>query len=115
MKKHDCLFYLDPPYFLEGARSSLYGDEGDMHEYFPHLALFSTLRERENWILSYNDCAEIRQLYRDYLIHEVSWAYGMNKSKKSSEIIITNLPKRMHCVTIDLKGETNGEKSQDEN
>jgi len=115
MKKHDCLFYLDPPYFLEGARSSLYGDEGGMHEYFPHLALFSALRERENWILSYNDCAEIRHLYRDYIIHEASWTYGMNKSKKSSEIIITNLPKRMHCVTIDLKGETNGEKSQDEN
>ena len=91
MKKHDCLFYLDPPYFLEGARNSLYGDEGDMHRCFPHLALFSILRERKNWILSYNNCEEIRSLYRDYKIYDAEWTYGMNKSKKSSEIIITNL------------------------
>ena len=105
IKKHDCYFYLDPPYFLESTRNKLYGDEGDMHEFFPHLALFSMLRERENWILSYNDCESIRSLYRDYRIYDAEWTYGMNKSKKSSEIIITNLPKRLHCVTMDLKEE----------
>ena len=99
IKKHDCFFYLDPPYFLSGARSRLYGNEGDMHEFFPHLSLFSELKEKKNWILSYNDCEEIRHLYRDYEIKKVSWTYGMKnvKSKKvkekksmgeSSEIII---------------------------
>ena len=112
MKKHDCLFYLDPPYFLEGSRNKLYGDSGSMHECFPHLDLFATLRQRDNWILSYNDCPTIRHLYRDYQIHDAEWTYGMNKSKKSSEIIITNLPKRLHCAIIDLKGEQDGEKSQ---
>ncbi|HHZ95625.1 MAG TPA: DNA adenine methylase [Flavobacteriales bacterium] len=92
IKRHDCCLYLDPPYFLEAARCKLYGDEGDMHAFFPHLALFSMLRERANWILSYNDCDEIRSLYRDFDIHEAEWTYGMNRSKKSSEIIITNLP-----------------------
>ena len=111
MKKHDCFLYLDPPYFLDGARSKLYGDEGDLHEFFPHLALFSILRQRDNWVLSYNNCAEIRHLYKDYQIHEVAWTYGMNKSKKSSEIVITNLPKRMHHVAIDLKGDTDGKES----
>jgi DNA adenine methylase len=81
-------------------RKKLYGDEGDMHEFFPHLALFSELRKRENWILSYNDCEEIRDLYRDYKIHKAAWTYGMNKSKKSSEIIITNLPQRTQCVIL---------------
>ena len=57
------------------------------------------LKEKKNWILSYNDCEEIRHLYRDYEIKKVSWTYGMKnvKSKKvkekksmgeSSEIII---------------------------
>ena len=101
MKKHDCHFYLDPPYFMETQRAKLYGMDGDLHEFFPHLALFSELRKRDNWILSYNDCNEIRQLYRDYDIHEVSWTYGMNRSKESSEIVITNLPKRTHCVIMD--------------
>jgi DNA adenine methylase len=91
IKRHDCCLYLDPPYFLESARCKLYGDEGDMHAFFPHLSLFSMLRERDNWILSYNDCDEIRSLYRDFKIHEAEWTYGMNRSKKSSEIIITNL------------------------
>jgi len=105
MKKHDCYFYLDPPYFLSGARNKLYGDEGDMHEFFPHLALFCELRKRENWILSYNDCPEIRDLYRDYQIHEAEWTYSMNKTKESSELIITNLPQRKIYVTIDLNKE----------
>ena len=100
LKRHDCYYYLDPPYFLSRMRNKLYGDEGDMHEFFPHLALFSELRKRENWILSYNDCEEIRDLYRDYKIHKAAWTYGMNKSKKSSEIIITNLPERTHCVIL---------------
>jgi site-specific DNA-adenine methylase len=74
-----------------------------MHAFFPHLALFSMLKERDNWILSYNDCDEIRSLYRDFEIHEVEWAMGMKnvqskkikekkRQGKSSEIIITNLP-----------------------
>ena len=113
MKRHDCYFYLDPPYFLSGARNKLYGDEGDMHEFFPHLSLFSELKQRDNWILSYNDCEEIRSLYRDYDIQEASWTYGMNKSKKSSEIIILNLPSKKHYVTLnETKGVNNGQKSQ---
>jgi len=85
IRKHDCFLYLDPPYFLPAARCKLYGDEGDMHEFFPHFALFSELRGKKNWVLSYNDCEEIRDLYRDYEIHEVSWSYGM-KNVQSKEI-----------------------------
>jgi DNA adenine methylase len=93
LKRHeDCHLYLDPPYFLDTARAKLYGVEGDMHSFFPHMALYSILRKRDKWILSYNDCEEIRELYRDFEIHDAEWTYGMNRSKKSSEIIITNLP-----------------------
>jgi hypothetical protein len=38
--------------------------------------------------MTYNDCSYIRILYNKYKIIEVNWNYGMNKSKKSSEIII---------------------------
>ena len=88
IRRHDCFFYLDPPYFLSGARSKLYGDEGDMHEFFPHLSLFSELKEKKNWILSYNDCEEIRHLYRDYEIKEVSWAYGMKNVKSKTTLSV---------------------------
>ena len=50
--------------------------------------LHNLLTNRSDWVMSYNDCEEIREMYKGYEIHEAAWAYGMNKSKKSSEIII---------------------------
>jgi DNA adenine methylase len=38
--------------------------------------------------MSYNDCEAIREMYDGYEIIEAEWAYGMNKSKESSEILI---------------------------
>ncbi len=61
-----------------------------MHEYFDHEKLYKYLKNKKNWIMTYNDCDYIRNLYNDFTIIETSWSYGMNKSKKSSEIIIIN-------------------------
>jgi len=66
----------------------LYGDKGSTHSGFDHDGLHSLLTKRSNWVLSYNDCDDIRDLYRDYNIVEAKWSYGMNKSKKSSELLI---------------------------
>ena len=79
--------FLDPPYNLE-KKSKLYGNNGDMHETFNHKLLFELLQTCENWILTYNNCDYIRNLYKDYIILDMNWKYGMNKSKNSSEIII---------------------------
>ena len=81
------LMFLDPPYYLE-QKSKLYGNNGDMHEYFDHKLLFELLNKKKNWILTYNNCEYIRNLYSNYLILDVNWSYGMNTSKLSSEIII---------------------------
>ena len=59
-----------------------------MHVNFNHKALFNALQNRKNWILTYNNCDYIKNLYKDYKIIETSWTYGMNKSKQSSEIVI---------------------------
>ena len=59
-----------------------------MHEAFNHNLLFELMKTKKNWIMTYNNCEFIRQLYKDYLIIDVSWSYGMNKTKDSSEIII---------------------------
>jgi DNA adenine methylase len=81
------LIFLDPPYYLE-KKSKLYGNNGDMHEHFNHQLLFDLLKTRERWIITYNNCEYIRNLYKKYIIIDVNWSYGMNKSKLSSEIII---------------------------
>lgn len=83
--------YLDPPYLLGEDKDKLYGDNGSTHAGFDHKVLYEMLSQRKGWVLSYNNCPEICDLYKDYEIIEANWAYGMNKSKKSSEIIITNL------------------------
>jgi DNA adenine methylase len=81
------LIFLDPPYYLEKG-SKLYGKNGDMHENFDHNKLFEIISREKKWIMTYNDCEYIRNLYKNFEIIYVNWSYGMNKTKKSSEIII---------------------------
>jgi DNA adenine methylase len=81
------LLFLDPPYYLEKA-STLYGNNGDMHETFEHDKLYKCLSKKKNWFMTYNNCNYIKNLYKDFKIIETFWSYGMNKTKKSSEIII---------------------------
>lgn len=84
------LLFLDPPYYLEKG-SKLYGNNGDMHEDFDHKKLFDCLKNRQNWIMTYNNCDYIKKLYKDFkIIDDINWSYGMNTSKKSSEIVIIN-------------------------
>jgi len=101
IKNHpDAGLYLDPPYCLNktkvrtgGNRETLYGSDGDHHSGFDHEGLHNLLANRTGWVLSYNDCEYIRDLYSDYQITDADWAYGMKNVAsetmgKSSEIII---------------------------
>lgn len=40
------LMFLDPPYYLE-KKSKLYGNNGDMHEYFDHELLFEIIHKKK--------------------------------------------------------------------
>ena len=81
--------FLDPPYYLE--KSNLYGSNGDMHENFDHKGLYDLIKNKKNWIMTYNNCDYIRELYKENIIIDAKWSYGMNKSKKSSEIVILSI------------------------
>jgi DNA adenine methylase len=61
-----------------------------MYESFDHQLLYNIIKTKNNWLMTYNNCKFIRALYKDFTILEVNWTYGMNKSKKSSEIVILN-------------------------
>jgi DNA adenine methylase len=82
--------FLDPPYYLE-KKSKLYGNKGDLHENFDHQRLFECLSHKKGWMMTYNSCDYIKELYQDYTLIETSWSYGMNASKQSSEIVILGL------------------------
>lgn len=79
--------YLDPPYFIENY---LYGKKGDAHKNFDHEGLAKILKGRKNWMLSYNNCEYIRELYKGYKFVYPQWQYGMSKDKESKEILILN-------------------------
>tara|TARA_R110002033_G_scaffold127373_1_gene168886 strand:- start:300 stop:1055 length:756 start_codon:yes stop_codon:yes gene_type:complete len=85
----EAFLFLDPPYDID---CFLYGDKGSTHKNFDHNGLSKILNSRKNWLMTYNDNGYIRDLYKDCKIEEIEWAYGMNKSKKSNEIIITPTP-----------------------
>lgn len=80
--------YLDPPYMISNY---LYGYKGNAHKDFDHLGLHNLLSNRNEWILSYNNCPEIKELYSDYEIVYPEWSYGMSKDKVSKEILIVNI------------------------
>ena len=81
----DTILFLDPPYYIS---TYIYGRDGDMHEGFNHVGLMELLKGRTDWVLCYNDCQYIRDLYKACKIEKVSWAYGMNSTKESSEVLI---------------------------
>lgn len=82
--------YIDPPYVLAG--DSLYVDKMSHND---HKQLFNILDNRTNWLLSYDDCPLIRELYKEHQVIDMSAKYCISGKKKEwqnkNELII--LPK----------------------
>ncbi len=111
--KYDFM-YLDPPYFLDGDSKMFRGIYPQRnfpihHNNFDHEALYKLLKQHKGgFILSYNDCKQIREWYKDYEIYKPSWQYtmgqgetriglnriknGSNHIKKSHELLIYKHP-----------------------
>ena len=111
-RRPHALLYCDPPYYLEGDSKMFKGIYPQRnfpihHNGFDHKALWDLLRQhRGGFILSYNDCSQIREWYSDYCIEEVQWQYTMGQGetriganrirdgrahiKKSHELLITS-------------------------
>ncbi len=81
------LVYLDPPYYIKG--SALYTEFMKPAE---HIHMAGVLSHKENWILSYDDCPEVRALYKDNKIIDLAARYCINGKKsawsKKNELII---------------------------
>jgi DNA adenine methylase len=89
----DVFIFLDPPYF---TASRLYGKNGSLHA-FDHERLASALKKtKHRFLITYDDCDEIRRLYAWAKIEPWQLQYGMNNcnagnlSKIGAEIFISN-------------------------
>lgn len=83
----DVFLYLDPPYV--NARK-LYGEKGSLHQ-FDHAQLAYCLKNTEHkFLLTYDDCEEIRQLYSWANLIPYTLSYGMGRRKRGQELFICN-------------------------
>ena len=98
------MIYADPPYFLRNQ--NLYGDRGKARESFDHQKLRDILVSRGGrWLLSYNECEEVRKLYHGHVMHAPKWRYGMSKNKSSRELLV--LSNQLSEELGDLRGMAN--------
>jgi DNA adenine methylase len=72
--------YLDPPYYKKG--DALYIEKMDASD---HLHLSVLLYPRKNWVLSYDDCEEVRELFQEHRIIDLAARYCINGKKDTWE------------------------------
>ena len=84
-------FFIDPPYFEKGRTLYLNALDEDYHaDLAEHLRSLSD----QAWVLTYDDCPEIRNLYKDWAkIRPFSLSYSASKRRKGKEVLI--VPKWM--------------------
>lgn len=85
-------FNIDPPYVKKGRQ--LYAN------YFmeeDHRNLERVITEHLNetrWIVTYDDCDLIRDIYKKYLMTEYVIQHNAGDSTRGKEVVITNIPQR---------------------
>ena len=93
-KGKSTLIFLDPPYYL-GNKENHYAHGFSLED---HVRLSETCKKTKNkFFLTYDDCKEVRDLYKWANIFSLEFYYRLdnskdnsNKRKVGSEIVITN-------------------------
>jgi DNA adenine methylase len=84
------IIFLDPPYITS---QYYYGEKGEFHKHFEHERLSKLLHTKFKnhlWFLCYNDCEQVRNMYNDCHIQNVSWVHSLSttQSNYNKEIVI---------------------------
>jgi DNA adenine methylase len=79
-------FYIDPPYFVKGAKLYLNAFKSEDHENLAHVL---NKYKDVKWVLTYDSVPEIRQLYknRNYAPFDLSYS-AHHDTKSGSEIMV---------------------------
>ena len=98
----EVFFFIDPPYFDKGASLYLNGLDAAYHS---NLAQQLRAMVDRPWVLTYDDCPEIRQMYQDWsAIRPFSLRYTAAARRTGKEIMITphwmRLPSSQKSVSI---------------
>ena len=81
----NAMIYFDPPYFKKGKQLYM-----NFFEFDDHKRIEQTIRQCVNcdWIITYDDVPEIRELYGSYPMMLYDLNYSVSKVCKTSEIMV---------------------------
>ncbi len=93
--KADVFFYCDPPYF---ETENYYKSKTFDHEHLAELLK----KSKSRWILSYNACPEICELYADYNQRVIQRRCGLNnkKAKDFAELLVWNFDEQVAQTSL---------------
>ena len=81
------MFFIDPPYFDKGK--TLYLNALNEEYHFTLAARLKSMSDAA-WLLTYDDCPEIRRMYRDWaIIRPFSLRYAASERRSGAEVLIT--------------------------
>lgn len=91
IQNNNVFFNIDPPYVVKGSRLyTNYFKEPD------HRNLEQVITENLRdipWVITYDDCELIRNIYKQYLMTEYDIQHSARVSVLGKELVITNIPK----------------------
>ena len=78
------LIYLDPPYYVKGQ-----GLYRNFYNHDDHVQIREALdKVQTKWIVSYDNCSEIKEIYSGYLQDDYELNYSAYYKTKGSEVMI---------------------------
>jgi DNA adenine methylase len=102
-------FFVDPPYFEKGPTLYLNALDDDYHA-----ALAARMRAMQDaaWVLTYDDCPEVRRMYRGWAaIRPYSLRYSAAERRSGKEVLITPkwmlLPARQASAALSWRSPAN--------
>lgn len=90
------LTYLDPPYFGKGSALYMNSYTADDHaDIAKRLQRFN-----QPWILTYDDCPEIRALYKDFRVLDSELSYSAREVRRGREIVVLSPGLRVPAIRL---------------
>jgi DNA adenine methylase len=82
---------IDPPYVVKGSKlyTHFFSDVDHLNL---QRVIVRHLDNKHPWIVTYDDCSLVRDLYREFHMQEYTIAHNAGGTVQSKELVITNLP-----------------------
>lgn len=85
-ERKDCFVYLDPPYVQKGQRLYLNAYDAEDHR---NLGKYLRRQLQLNWIVSYDDCDLVREIYSGFKLRRLNIKYSLQRRREGRELLVS--------------------------